>query len=175
MLWAVGNMATSYERTRVYVDYCGKWLSTDIAIFGPPRDGGGREIDLSELRDPLIRSHASCPIRPPTIMALSMHWFPPVLNSPRTAVLHVRMAPPFHLQHVVSQIVAKNLTACYPVKQARSGLLYWRLLEEWAQALHEWVRPDDRALSFFGYLCSYRCLGALNQSAQYHRDVDGIA
>lgn len=54
--------------------------------------------------------------------------------------------PSSHLQYIVSQMVAKNLAAYEPAKQTRSVLLYWRLPEEWAEVLHEWVRHGDRAL-----------------------------
>ena len=47
---------------------------------------------------------------------------------------------PSHLEYVISQMVAKNLAVYEPVKQTRSVLLYWRLPEEWAEVLHEWVR-----------------------------------
>ena len=50
--------------------------------------------------------------------------------------------PPSHLQYIISQMVAKNLAIYEPAKQTRSVLLYWRLPEEWAEVLHEWVRPD---------------------------------
>ena len=36
-------------------------------------------------------------------------------------------------------MVSKNLATYEPPKQARSVLLYWRLPEEWAEALHGWV------------------------------------
>ena len=41
-------------------------------------------------------------------------------------------------------MVAKNLAVHEPAKQTRSVLLYWRLPEEWAEVLHEWVRSDDQ-------------------------------
>lgn len=43
-------------------------------------------------------------------------------------------------------MVAKDLAVYEPAKQTRSVLLYWRLPEEWAEALHEWVRPGNRSL-----------------------------
>jgi len=43
-----------------------------------------------------------------------------------------------HLAHVLDAMVKKNL-AYEPVKQTRTVLLYWRLPEEWADVLHEWV------------------------------------
>src|SRR5258707_13846719 len=44
-----------------------------------------------------------------------------------------------HLQYISSQMVMKNLAVYEPAKQTRSVLLYWRLPEEWAEVLHEWV------------------------------------
>lgn len=49
-------------------------------------------------------------------------------------------------------MVAKNLAVYEPAKQTRSVLLYWRLPEEWAEVLHEWVRPNDQAPEFSGSL-----------------------
>ena len=46
---------------------------------------------------------------------------------------------PSHLSHLLSEMVSKNLATYEPPKQARSVLLYWRLPEEWAEALHGWV------------------------------------
>lgn len=37
-------------------------------------------------------------------------------------------------------LVAKNLAVYEPPKQTRSVLLYWRLPEEWAEVLYDWVR-----------------------------------
>lgn len=37
-------------------------------------------------------------------------------------------------------LVAKNLAVYEPPKQTRSILLYWRLPEEWAEVLYDWVR-----------------------------------
>jgi hypothetical protein len=54
--------------------------------------------------------------------------------------------PPSHLQYIISQMVAKDLAVYEPAKQTRSVLLCWRLPEEWAEVLHEWVRPGDGAL-----------------------------
>jgi ESCRT-II complex subunit VPS25 len=34
----------------------------------------------------------------------------------------------------------KNLAIYEPPKQTRSVLIYWRLPEEWAEVLYEWVR-----------------------------------
>ena len=51
--------------------------------------------------------------------------------------------PPSHLQYIISQMVAKNLAVYEPAKQTRSVLLYWRLPEDWAEVLHEWVRPNQ--------------------------------
>lgn len=36
-------------------------------------------------------------------------------------------------------MVAKNQAVYEPPKQTRSVLLYWRLPEEWAEVLHQWV------------------------------------
>ena len=46
---------------------------------------------------------------------------------------------PSHLSSILEAMVAKNVAAYDPPKQTRSVLLYWRLPEEWADVLHEWV------------------------------------
>ena len=45
---------------------------------------------------------------------------------------------PGHLAHVLGVMVDKDL-AVYEPKQTRTALLYWRLPEEWADVLYEWV------------------------------------
>lgn len=47
---------------------------------------------------------------------------------------------PVHLAQILAEMVAKNIASYDPPKQTRSVLLYWRLPEEWAEALHSWVR-----------------------------------
>ena len=44
------------------------------------------------------------------------------------------------LAHILDVMVSKNLAVYEPAKQTRAVLLYWRLPEEWAEVLHEWVR-----------------------------------
>ena len=44
------------------------------------------------------------------------------------------------LAHILGIMVSKNLAVYEPAKQTRAVLLYWRLPEEWAEVLHEWVR-----------------------------------
>ncbi|EPQ56308.1 ESCRT-II complex, vps25 subunit [Gloeophyllum trabeum ATCC 11539] len=46
---------------------------------------------------------------------------------------------PSHLSYILSEMVAKNQAVYEPPKQTRSVLLYWRLPEEWAEVLHQWV------------------------------------
>jgi hypothetical protein len=54
---------------------------------------------------------------------------------------------PALLAHVLGVMVGKNLAVYDAPKQTRSILLYWRLPEEWAEVLYEWVRtpptPSD--------------------------------
>ena len=47
---------------------------------------------------------------------------------------------PALLAHVLGAMVGENLAVYDAPKQTRSALLYWRLPEEWAEVLHEWVR-----------------------------------
>lgn len=74
----------------------------------------------------------------------------------------------------MSEMVAKNLAVYEPAKQTRSVLLYWRLPEEWAEVLHEWVCPGDGAvadLRLFALITVVFQPGILNRSAQYHHDL----
>ena len=44
---------------------------------------------------------------------------------------------PKHLSNIMTD---KNLAIYEPPKQTRSLLVYWRLPEDWAEVLYEWVR-----------------------------------
>ena len=46
-------------------------------------------------------------------------------------------------------MVSKNVATYEPAKQTRSVLLYWRLPEEWAEVLYQWVRVLELALGYF--------------------------
>lgn len=46
---------------------------------------------------------------------------------------------PSHLAHVLGVMVNEDLAVYEPAKQTRAALLYWRLPEEWADVLYEWV------------------------------------
>lgn len=51
-----------------------------------------------------------------------------------------RKLPASYLSYILETMV-NNKTAVYePAKQTRSVILYWRLPEEWAEVLHDWVR-----------------------------------
>jgi ESCRT-II complex subunit VPS25 len=45
-----------------------------------------------------------------------------------------------HLTYILGIMVSKNLAVYEPAKQTRAVLLYWRLPEEWAEVLYDWVR-----------------------------------
>jgi ESCRT-II complex subunit VPS25 len=47
---------------------------------------------------------------------------------------------PTQLADIIGILARKNLAVHEPPKQLRAVLLYWRLPEEWAEVLHEWVR-----------------------------------
>ena len=53
---------------------------------------------------------------------------------------------PNHLSNIVESMVEKNLAAYEPSKQVRSILVYWRLPEEWAEVLYQWVRMRFKKL-----------------------------
>jgi ESCRT-II complex subunit VPS25 len=46
---------------------------------------------------------------------------------------------PNHLAHLLGVMISKDLAVYEPAKQSRATLLYWRLPEEWAEVLYEWV------------------------------------
>ncbi|KAH9479182.1 Vacuolar protein-sorting-associated protein 25 [Psilocybe cubensis] len=46
---------------------------------------------------------------------------------------------PDHLSNIIATMVSKNLASYEPAKQTRSALIYWRLPEEWAEVLYDWV------------------------------------
>lgn len=87
-------------------------------------------------------------------------------------------------------MVRKNLAVYEPPKQTRAVVLYWRLPEEWAEVLHEWVRaplsipflhlnhPVAHAVFYVPLpppLCGGRCLplsaGDENRTAEHDTDV----
>jgi ESCRT-II complex subunit VPS25 len=44
------------------------------------------------------------------------------------------------MSNLLAALVEKDLAAYEPPKQTRSVLLHWRLPEEWAEVLYDWVR-----------------------------------
>ncbi|KIM47132.1 hypothetical protein M413DRAFT_440655 [Hebeloma cylindrosporum] len=50
-----------------------------------------------------------------------------------------RKMTPGHLCNIMVAMADKNLAIYEPPKQKRSILVYWRLPEEWAEVLYEWV------------------------------------
>jgi ESCRT-II complex subunit VPS25 len=58
-----------------------------------------------------------------------------VLRNPRIN----RRLMPNHLAHLLGIMISKDLAVYEPAKQSRAILLYWRLPEEWAEVLYEWV------------------------------------
>ncbi|OBZ73694.1 Vacuolar protein-sorting-associated protein 25 [Grifola frondosa] len=57
---------------------------------------------------------------------------------------------PSHLSFILADMVSKNLATYDPPKQTRSALLYWRLPEDWAEVLHEWVNGHlNTILTFY--------------------------
>ncbi|KAI0255956.1 ESCRT-II complex vps25 subunit [Lactifluus subvellereus] len=58
-----------------------------------------------------------------------------VLRNPRIN----RRLMPDHLARILGVMVSKNLVVYEPARQTRAALLYWRLPEEWAEVLYEWV------------------------------------
>jgi ESCRT-II complex subunit VPS25 len=50
--------------------------------------------------------------------------------------------PPY-LSDILATMVDKNVAAFEPAKQTRVILVYWRLPEEWAEVLYDWVCQID--------------------------------
>jgi hypothetical protein len=56
---------------------------------------------------------------------------------------NVGKMPPPYLSDILATMVDKNVAAYEPAKQTRAVLVYWRLPEEWAEVLYDWVREID--------------------------------
>ncbi|PPQ68068.1 hypothetical protein CVT26_007351 [Gymnopilus dilepis] len=77
-------------------------------------------------------------------MALSTHTTPSEsADNEWTEILRNerinRRILPNHLSNIIATMVSKGLAAYEPPKQTRSVLLFWRLPEEWAEVLYDWV------------------------------------
>lgn len=93
---------------------------------------------------------------------------------PYSRVICLGKLLPSHLEYIISQMVAKNLAVYEPAKQTRSVQLYWRLPEEWAEVLHEWVLPTKILgvrLSILTAGLYPPSPGVFHRSAQYHHDL----
>ena len=73
---------------------------------------------------------------------------------------------PEHLSNIIAAMVAKNTATYEPPKQTRSVLVYWRLPEEWAEALYDWVRCSYRRLGFADTI-----QGGFDGPVEFHPDV----
>jgi ESCRT-II complex subunit VPS25 len=49
----------------------------------------------------------------------------------------------------------QNLAIYEPPKQTRSILIYWRLPEEWAEVLYEWVRAVLKVTGMKKFYCDF--------------------
>ncbi|KAH8825408.1 ESCRT-II complex vps25 subunit [Flagelloscypha sp. PMI_526] len=50
-----------------------------------------------------------------------------------------RKLSPSYLSNILQTMISRKLAAWEPSNQTRTAILYWRLPEEWAEALHEWA------------------------------------
>lgn len=75
---------------------------------------------------------------------------------------------PSHLSFIMADMVSKNLAVYEPPKQTRTALLHWRLPEEWAEVLHEWVRLAT-SYPYFDYNAAPP--GHLHGAAQHHPHI----
>ena len=62
---------------------------------------------------------------------------------------------PNHLSNIMLAMTDKNLAVYEPPKQTRSILIYWRLPEEWAEVLYEWVRMQFQRYWNAIFHCSF--------------------
>lgn len=62
-------------------------------------------------------------------------------SNPRSRCFVSGRLLPSHLLSLMASMVSQNVAAYEPPKQTRAVILYWRLPEEWAEVLHEWVIP----------------------------------
>ena len=51
--------------------------------------------------------------------------------------------PSPYLSDILATMVDKSVAAYEPAKQTRAVLVYWRLPEEWAEVLYDWVCEID--------------------------------
>jgi ESCRT-II complex subunit VPS25 len=52
-------------------------------------------------------------------------------------------------------MVDKNVAAYEPAKQTRAVLVYWRVPEEWAEVLYDWVSNELNIFSCGRHQSSY--------------------
>lgn len=53
---------------------------------------------------------------------------------------------PTYLSDILVTMVGNNVAAYEPAKQTREVLVYWRLPEEWAEVLYDWVCKIEQLL-----------------------------
>lgn len=58
--------------------------------------------------------------------------------------------PQSHLDYIIKSMVADGSALYEPPKQARSVIICWKKVEEWAETLYEWVRRTSRSMSQYG-------------------------
>ena len=51
-----------------------------------------------------------------------------------------------YLSDILATMVGKNVAAYEPAKQTRAVLVYWRLPDEWAEVLYDWVCKSNSVL-----------------------------
>jgi len=73
---------------------------------------------------------------------------------------------PEHLSNIIAAMVSKNIATYEPPRQTRSVLVYWRLPEEWAEALYDWVRCSFRQLGYADVI-----QGGLNGPIEFYLDL----
>lgn len=62
-----------------------------------------------------------------------------ILNKLKSSKPQTGKVLPSHLTVLMASLASQNLAVYEPPKQTRSIIVYWRLPEEWAEVMHEWV------------------------------------
>ncbi|TFK39703.1 hypothetical protein BDQ12DRAFT_603191, partial [Crucibulum laeve] len=71
-------------------------------------------------------------------------WAEILRNERRNFTFITRNFLPSYLFTIHSAMVARSVAEYRSLKRTQSAFLYWRLTEEWAEVLHDWVIPTGQ-------------------------------
>lgn len=85
--------------------------------------------------------------------------------------MHAGKVKSAYLEQILAHLVIKGVATYEPPKQTRAVLLYWRLPEEWAEALHEWVQTISPVIFVRTRPDRLPCAGCKHRSAEHDPDI----